>query len=367
MLMKNTLAMAAAIFPFVAVCAPVYRAADVGLVAGASTTHVYDLNDRSDAVAYSGATFVSWNASKGLSPIPQPKDGTSVLALKAINSARAAAGTVNGPVGVLAQAVYISPSRARTFFLHGTWAEESIDPVEPIKDLSNKNEVLGVSSMPWLWSAAAGLRAIGSNGSSEYKVNRVNNLSQVAGYRDVGNAGGCSGQRAFVYDDHTTQFTPLDGGPDDIQQDTCNWFSQANGINNKGQVVGWSYRTADGGSDVKQPFIWSTATGRQELVNTDPRKTDLVPLDVNDNGQVVGTFQYSDHAGSLKDRRFFYWDATSGVMDLQDMLDPNDPMSSQVDLRTDDSNVRINSSGVISAAGRLSGSKATRAFILTPR
>lgn len=358
--------MGLAALPALALGAPLYRAVDVGLVDGAEITHVYDLGDRGDAVAYSGAVPVSWNATTGLVPIPQPQDDTRLLMIKAINATRATAGTLHGPAGVPTQAVFVSPSRARSFFLRGTWAADSLDPVAPVKDLSNANEVLGVSALPWLWSANAGLRAIGTHGSSEYKVNRLNDRSQVAGYREVETSDDCSGQRAFVYDAPSGRFTPLDDGPPDIEQNVCRRYSQANGINEVGQVVGWAYED-DGGSDPRRPFIWSASTGRRPLVSADRRKVDLVPLDINDRGQVVGTFQYSDHVGALKDRRFFYWDEAGGVVDLQDLLDPGDPMSGEVDLRTDDDNVRINADGVISAAGRLAGSKATRAFILSPR
>jgi len=358
----------ALLLPSLASGAPVYRATDVGLLGGATETLLYDLGDRGDVIGFSGTEEISWNAATGLRPILQPKDPGEVLVVRAINASRATAGFVDADGLATRRPVLVSASRQPTFFLDDTWAARGLDPVTPIRDLSNHGEVLGVSSRPWLWSATAGLRAIGTGYSDEYKVARVNDRSQVVGYRVLDLIGNhCQGERAFVYDAATERFTPLDGGPADIEQDACYWFSHANAINDRGQVVGWSFRDESPDQARKHPFIWSPAEGREPLRNPDPRKVDLIPLDVNNRGQVVGTFQYSDHVGELKDRRFFYWDAESGVVDLQDLLDPADPLSAQIDLRTDDVTVRINAGGAIMAAGRLSGSKATRAFVLTPR
>jgi probable HAF family extracellular repeat protein len=60
--------------------------------------------------------------------------------------------------------------------------------------------------------------------------------------------------------------------------------SFAQGINNSGEVVGWSQ--ADGGFD--QAFIWTTTGGTQDIGNLGGLYG-AQAFAINDAGQVVGT------------------------------------------------------------------------------
>ncbi len=96
-----------------------------------------------------------------------------------------------------------------------------------------------------------------------------------------------------------------------------------------------------------------------------------MPGSINEAGQVVGTFEYS---GAPK-RIYFYWDADSGVLDLQTLLDAEDPLAAEVILQVRDLSVepQINNRGQIIVSGKLRSDPLTwgfrdptRTFLLTP-
>lgn len=86
-----------------------------------------------------------------------------------------------------------------------------------------------------------------------------------------------------------------------------------------------------------------------------PGGSDSVARGINDAGQVVGV---SDAATG---NRAFLWEAGSGMVQLDTLIDALDPLAG-LNLRVA---VDINSSGQIAATGRFSGG-AQRAYLLTP-
>jgi hypothetical protein len=339
--------------------APLYRAVDLGFTNTANETIGFDLNAANVVVGVSWDP-VFWTERAGTRPLPQPKAAAAVPF--ALNDGGTMAGTVskNDKRRVAAFTSGMRPS----FFLDGTWAADSLADY-PVVDISNKGEVLGVSSSPWLWSEELGLRKV--SGESR-KVNRLNDSGHVVGFQRIEDFA-CHSMRAFIYDARSQVFTPLDGGPPDMDEPHCGHFSNATALNNNGQVVGYSNLGSGGEGDPVSGFIWSRSTGHRLLKPTDPRMVDIAPLDINDKGQVVGTFRYRD-SGAWQLHSYFYWDAETGVVDLQALLDPLDPMSSDAVLWSNSWGARINDKGTIMVSGKLRSAppprliRANRTFVL---
>lgn len=265
------------------------------------------------------------------------------------------------------KAVVVTPRGGHHFFLDGTWAADSLQDF-PIRDISNKGEILGRSAAPWLWSEPLGLRAI-DDPEGVRAFNRLNDSGHVVGNSDSSNSF-CYSRRAFVYESRSKRFSPLDGGPPTLDDAHCGYFSDATALNNKGQVVGHSNLGVGLEGQNTFGFIWSRRSGFVQLYASDSRMVNLMPLDINDKGQVVGTFRYID-GPMFPPYRYFYWDAETGAVDLQTLLDPQDPLSSDAVLWDYHSaSPRINNQGTIMVAGKLRSeppprtNPANRTFVL---
>jgi probable HAF family extracellular repeat protein len=101
------------------------------------------------------------------------------------------------------------------------------------------------------------------------------------------------GTECFVVTPKTTDLGTLGGTQ-----------SEAFGVNNFGQVVGWAFLP----SGVEHAFLWTKAGGMRDLGTLGGTSRALA---INDNGQVVGS-SYTP-AG---ERHAFLWTATDGMRDL---------------------------------------------------
>lgn len=227
---------------------------------------------------------------------------------------------------------------------------------------------------PYLWEKGK-ITYIGECGGSSY-VNAINNVGQVAGWNIL--------SQPFVWKDGLT--TPL------TVLDSNNSYSQALGINNKGQVVGFSstqgkthavlwqngtikdLQTLPGGSSSLASSInrygkvvgWSdTSSGmRQAVLWENGVIKDLGTFnnnatqatDINVRGTVVG---YSFSVAGSSDgssQQAFVW--KNGIMrDLNKLL----PANSGWELNTARA---INNRGQIVGEGKFNGQQ--RAYLLTP-
>jgi probable HAF family extracellular repeat protein len=208
----------------------------------------------------------------------------------------------------------------------------------------------GVGGPPFVWDPVNGMRDLAalidpSLGWILRDASSVNDLGQVVGYAETN-----EGMMAYVWDAlHGARI--LDGLPTDLT------FSRANDINDFGQIVG----RMDGGVINQHAFLWDPITGVQDLgilpggadVSSAQAINDVsqvvgtavtergdraflwedgvmielgdLPmgavhsygLDINNAGQVVGGFTDTSGVGHL-----FLWDATNGMRDLAELIDP---------------------------------------------
>lgn len=346
---------------------PMWRAEELPLLPGDGRIRVMDINDQglTLAIGYESGVEILWTEKEGARRF---SFGPDMLYLRRVNSANQFAGRTSQRGDTTSTLILLRLGEEPHRFLEGTWAGDTPDPHEPVRDLADNGEVLGSSEYPWLWSPTQGLRALQEVSGINYHVLRVNNHSQVVGYKhqEDDNSPGCLGTRAFIYQDSTGRYTAIDGGPPAIERKHCGWFSRATAINDKGYVVGHINRPQSDDPDERHAFIWKRSTGAVPLNTDDPTMSDFEPLDINERDQVVGTFVKK---GDPKpQRRLFYWDARTGIVDLQTRLDPNDPLSAQVQLRATSYGMRINDQGYITAHGHRPGDtgKAIRGFVLVP-
>ena len=178
------------------------------------------------------------------------------------------------------QAVLWSPSGGITNL--GTWNAAAIN------DLGQAvgSAYVGIYRHSLLYSEATGLVDIGMPGGVNSRATGINNLGQIVGW-----SGDSSSQTTawLRQSDGTVVSLGTLGRPQ----------SWTTGINNSGQVVGYYYDT----NKVPRPFIWSQVTGMLDL-GISNGYADAI----NNFGQVSGTLQDADG-----ETHGFVWSASGGI------------------------------------------------------
>jgi probable HAF family extracellular repeat protein len=210
--------------------------------------------------------------------------------------------------------------------------------------VNNVGQVVGISDViisgvtqrhAFLWSQSDGMRDLGSLGgvNTLSSARRINDSGQLVGYY-MGTDGR---QHAFIWSSESgmKDLGVLANG------------SLANGINDKGEVVGES----GGGFS---SFYWSDATGAVYL-DTFGSNRRIYAYDINDAGQIVG---YGSPAPGSGDRAVLWDSYLSDAVDLNTIC--------QVDGWILREATGINDKGQITGWMQSTTSAELHAFVLTP-
>ncbi|MEH2172368.1 hypothetical protein [Nostoc sp.] len=311
-----------------ALAVSLYSVTDLGALTGDANTYASDINDSGDVAInslYGSNSFFYSNGSlKTISPLP----GDNQLAVTGINNLGQVVGNSSNSNNF---------SRNNPFlYSNGLTQPLSIQNAIPYAINDRTQVVGGAIGGPFLYSDGVAT-TIGTPGTVAYGLN---NLGQAVGILNSG--------RAFLYENgQTTNLGTLPGDS----------YSQANDVNNSGQVVGGSGLT---GVNDTRAFLYSSSTGLQDLGRLRPTDLFSTGLGINNLGQVVGfsgtnnNFFAADGNGL---RAFLYSDQT--LYDLNNLIAP----SSEGDFTLTAASA-INNNGQIVGRGAVNGE--LHAFLLTP-
>lgn len=222
------------------------------------------------------------------------------------------------------------------------------------RDINSTGQVVGYSvgqepgdfAYGWatLWHAGgAGIEGLGDlpGGRNNSAANAINDHGQVVGVSDA-----ASGKRAFLWEPGgaMVDLGDLPGGEDD---------SEAHDINNNGLVVGESQ--ADEG---RRAFLWEAGM-MISLGDLGGALNRSMAYAINDAGHVVGL----SNAPSGGDAGFI-WDAENGMRNLNELIDPADPLLAR------STHIQLTGAEDINEAGQIVGSMVIdgvrHAYLLTP-
>lgn len=323
-----------------ALAVSLYSLTDLGSLTGEAYSYATDINDSGEVAINSldSSFFYSNGSLQKISPLP----GDNVLAVSGINN--------------LGQVVGNSISKTdsdNNVFIYSDGTTQNTGLKGIPYAINDSGEVVGGTSGGGIFPKLAfpnGAAFLYSNGTTtiinnnlkeNYVAYGINNLSQVVGI--FGSSG-----RAYLSDKGI--IINLGTFPGDR-------YSQANDINDSGQVVGSSGLT---GVNDSRAFLYSSSTGLQDLGRL--RSTDLFStgLGINNLGQVVGfsgtnnNFFAADGNGL---RAFLYSDKT--LYDLNNLIAPSSESGFTLTAAS-----AINNNGQIVGRGAVNGE--LHAFLLTP-
>jgi probable HAF family extracellular repeat protein len=310
-----------------ALAVSLYSVTDLGALTGEAYSYATDINDSGEVAinTLDRSFFYSNGSLKTISPLP----GDNQLAVTGINN-------LGQVVGNSANSNNFT---ANNPFLYGNGLTQPL----PIQNaipyaINNRTQVVGGASGlgPFLYSDGVAT-SIGTPGTVAYGLN---NLGQAVGI--------LNSNTAFLYENgQTTNLGTLPGDR----------YSQANDVNDSGQVVGSSGLT---GVNDSRAFVYSSNTGLQDLGRLRPTDLFSTGLGINNLGQVVGfsgtnnDFFAADGNGL---RAFLYSDQT--LYDLNNLIAPSSKGGFTLTAAS-----AINNNGQIVGRGAVNGE--LHAFLLTP-
>lgn len=218
----------------------------------------------------------------------------------------------------------------------------------------------------FLRTPPAGLQIVPESGDFQARVAAINNLGQFAGERSPNVLLVDSHPHAAVWRDNVQTDLGTLAGDDPSDPAFFSFCSEANGINDVGQVVGWSTTTqgpdpTDCSFSPMHAVSWTS--GAIQDLGTLPGDTSSMANAVNLFGQVIGssgsTFYWDPEAHLYKiSGRAFVWTPGSGMQDLNSLIRSNSGWVLN-------SGTAINLLGQIVGLGTRNGE--THGFLLKPR
>lgn len=278
-----------------------YSIRDLGTLGGRGGSQPYGLNDRGEVCGISATTTTSdaflWTKSGGMQDLGT-LGGFSFG--NGVNVSGDVVGSSDTTSGVHA-----------FFWSSGTGMQDigSLGGASYGTAINASGQVAGYSSLStpgqhaFLWSASAGMQDLGtlsSTGQGFSTAQAINKSAQVVGYSGVG---GGAQFHAFLWTESAgmSDLGTL-GGSD----------SQANGINDSGQVVG----DAMAADQLFHAFLWTKAAGMRSLGTLGGTTSHAAAI--NNHGQIVGS---APMPGT--DVHPFLWTRTGGMQDLTTLIPAN--------------------------------------------
>lgn len=302
--------------------APQYTLFDLGALGSGSSTAT-QINDTGQVIGSFGANAFVYTPGLGVTDFAtlagQPAGTTS--SAYGINSL----GQVVGSVGAGSSVVY-RPGIGTEYLADGLG----------VRRINNVGQYIGEGYDGW---SGFGYRYTPGTG-----VEPLPGLYSLVA--DINDHGQVAGVAAYT-DDSIDHAARLDADGVQLLGDLGGGFSRSTAINNGGDVVGYSGVS----SDVWHAFRYTDAGG---IVDLDPTGFRSMAEAINDHGLAGGRFWASDGA----EQRAFIADATSGLIDLNTLLDPSTGAGWTL-LEVND----INNAGQIVGTGLFGG--AERAFVLS--
>jgi probable HAF family extracellular repeat protein len=314
---------------------PAYSLVDLGALTGGTSTWATGINSAGQVVGW--ATNSSGNTFAFL------YSGGSIQNLGTLGGLNSEARDINDAGQVAGDA---NDSSGNTFaFLYSAGSMQSLGAVGGHESFSysinNAGQIVGWATnsggvgQAFRWSGGS-MQNLGALPGYDYggQAFGINDNGVVSGYSEKSSGG----EMAFVWSGSLHSLGTFPGGT----------WSEAQGINNEGQVVGWTGYNSNG---VGSAFLWSG--GSMQSLGTMPGYTHgSGAYNINDQGSIVGSANnnsFADHAflytgGSMQDLNSLI--ADSSGWDLEDAFD-------------------INNSGQICGIG-INPSGQTDAFLLTP-
>ena len=252
------------------------------------------------------------------------------------------------------------------------WGSHLCDVPFSATSINVRGQVVGnsgaVSSFQWgfLWTSAHGMTVFGGSWPPTYAVG-ISNTGKIVGQNTItpsaiGHATWWKNGVNLIQDGSGADLGTLGGGPDVVD-----YASLANGVNDLGQVVGWS--TTGPISFVEESSVhavlWSP-TGEIQDLGTLPGDTSSAASGINFFGQVIGSSGNGYYyAPEFNDEplpfevigRPFIWNQSSGMQDINTLIPANSGWVLS-------SATGINIWGQIVGSGTLNGQ--THGFLLTP-
>jgi probable HAF family extracellular repeat protein len=332
--------------------AAVYRLTDLGdLGGGGVRSRAYDINNLGQVVGFSsGGTGTSaslasmrafvWDSVNGMQPLGLVSNRTSFA--YGINEA----GQITGEYWMAGTPESAQGYRADARSLQnlgsisgGTFPQSARLGINESGAVAGEMPSNAGSTRGFVWGAGGAETLQVLPGQTFSAATDINDSGLVVGHS--GPAANELGTHAFSYNGTTmTDLGDLTGGGN---------FSAAHGVNNNGWIVGQSAEV--GG---RHAFLWDGQT-MTSLGNFGSAQGASAAYDINASGQIVGF-------GTTDARSAFVWAAGTGMMDLNELIDRNDPMFVS-GFRLLEAHA-INDLGQIVGFGTLNGSE--HAFLLTP-
>jgi probable HAF family extracellular repeat protein len=318
-----------------------YQVTALGTLPGATVSEAFDINDLGQVVGQAslGSTNLQafyWTQATGMVAVGDLAGGRVESGAYGINNLGQVVGyshTANGDRPFL-----WTPGAALQDL--GAFSGRDINGPRA-RAINDSSVVTGAEAQggtrAFQWTASTGLTDIGTltpagSGRSDHAYD-INNAGQI-----VGESGA---NQPFL---RLADGTLLDLG------DLGTGAGAAYGINNLGQVVGTS-----GSGD--RAFIWTSTGGMQELAASGAGWSNSQANEINDAGVAVGDAIINSAATA------FVWTAATGMVDLNTLIDPNDPLYGLVDLNRASA---INNLGQIVGIGSFDGQGTALAYLLTP-